>query len=172
VQADDDKAPPFYTIGYLISYALILWLLVILFVLFSVSDAVIWPVSRETLFAGSAVSMAAIIGLGTFALRRHVDPRGEIYALPEGMNAALRRSTMRKQALLFLLGVLGLGWFLTLLLPPCALKHSCIDFSEASLIFALTRSVVPFLIIIGLGRSIANVAGYSILYFRTAPVGS
>jgi hypothetical protein len=166
VQADDDKAPPFYTIGYLVSYALILWLLVILFVLFSVSDAVIWPVSRETLFAGSAVSMAAIIGLGTFALRRHVDPRGEIYGLPEGLNAAMRRSAMRKQALLFLLGVLGLGWFLTLLLPPCALKHSCIDFS-GSLFFALTRSIVPFLIIIGLGRSIANVAGYSILYYRT-----
>ena len=84
----------------------------------------------------------------------------------------MRRSAMRKQALLFLLGVLGLGWFLTLLLPPCALKHSCIDFSDASLLIAMTRSVVPFLIIIGLGRSIANVAGYSILYFRTAAVGS
>jgi len=172
VQANQDQTPPFYTIGYLVSYALILWLLVILFVLFSVSDAVIWPVSRETLFAGSAVSIAAIIGLGTFALRRHVDPRGEIYGLPEGMNAALRRSTMRKQASLFLLGVLGLGWFLTLLLPPCALKHSCIDFSESSLSFVLLRSVVPFLIVIGLGRSIANLAGYSILYCRTAAKSS
>jgi hypothetical protein len=167
VQPNQNKTPPFYTVGYLVSFALILWLLVILFVLFSVSDAVIWPVSRETLFAGSAVSIAAIIGLATFALRSHVDPSGAIYGLPDGMTLALRRSTIRKYILLFLSGVAGLGWFLTLLLPPCALEYSCIDFSHASLLLALSRSVVPFLIVIGLGRSIADLTGYTILYCRT-----
>ena len=172
MQADEDKATPFYTVGYLVSYGLILWLLLMLFALFAASDAKIWPVSREALFAGLSVSIAAIIGLATFALRRLVDPRGEIYGLPDGMNAAQRRTTIRNYIMLFVLGVVGLGWFLTLLLPPCALEHSCIDFSSASAFALLFRSVVPFLVITGLGRSIANVAGYSILYCRTAAVGS
>jgi hypothetical protein len=168
VHIDERKVPPFYTVGYIVSYALTLWLLLVLFVLFAVSDASIWPGPREALFAGASVSIAAIIGLATFALRRHVDPRGAIYGLPGGMNPAQRRSTIRNYVLLFLLGVVGLGWFLTLLMPPCALKQSCIDFSDAPLFFTLSRSVVPFLIIIGLGRSIANLAGYSIQYCRTA----
>jgi hypothetical protein len=172
MQIDQGKAPPFYTVGYLVSYALILWLLIVLFVLFELSAPEIWPVSREALFAGTSVSVAAIIGLATFALRRHVDPRGAIYGLPNGMNAAQRRSTIRKYILLFLVGVVGLGWFLILLLPPCALENSCINFSDSPLFFGLARSVVPFLIIIGLGRSIANLAGYSILYCRAAASGS
>jgi hypothetical protein len=169
---DQGKAPPFYTVGYLVSYGLILWLLLMLFALFAMSDAAIWPVSREALFAGLSVSVAAIIGLAAFALRRHVDPRGEIYGLPEGMNAAQRRRTIGRYILLFLFGVVGLAWFLTLLLPPCALRHSCVDFSSASVFVLLFRSVVPVLVIIGLGRSIANVAGYSILYCRNAASGS
>ena len=168
MQTDESKPPPHYTVGYLVSYALTLGLSLAMFVLFAVSAAVIWPAPRETLFAGISVSIAAVIGLATFALRGHVDPRGAIYGLPDGMTLALRRSTIRKHVLLFLFGVAGLGWFLTLLLPPCALEHSCIDFSDSSLVLVLSRSVVPFLIVIGLGRSIANLAGYSILYCRTA----
>ena len=168
MQIDESKLPRYYTVGYLVSYALILGLSLAMFVLFAVSDAVIWPAPREALFAGVAVSIAAIIGLATFALRDHVDPSGAIYGLPDGMAFAVRRSTVRKYVLLFLLSVAGLGWFLNLLMPPCALKHSCIDFSDSSLLFALSRSVVPFLVVIGLGRSIANLAGYAILYCRTA----
>jgi len=166
VEIDEDKLPPYYTVGYLVSYGLILGLSLAMFVLFAVSDAVIWPAPREALFAGVSVSIAAIIGLATFALRGHVDPTGRIYGLPDGMTFAVRRSTIRKHILLFLAGVAGLSWFLTLLLPPCALERSCIDFSD-SLLLALSRSVVPFLIVIGLGRSIANLAGYAILYCRT-----
>jgi hypothetical protein len=166
VQIDESKLPPFYTVGYLVSYALTLGLSLAMFVLFALSDAVIWPAPRESLFAGVSVSIAAIIGLATFALRGHVDPTGRIYGLPDGMVLAVRKSTIRKYILLFLLGVAGLGWFLTLLLPPCALEHSCIDFSGPSLLFALSRSVVPFLVVIGLGRSIADLAGYTVLYCR------
>lgn len=167
MQVDEGKRPSYYTVGYLVSYALILGLSLAMFVLFALSDAVIWPAPREALFAGVSVSIAAIIGLATFALRGHVDPTGAIYGLPDGMTFAVRRSTIRKYVLLFLFGVAGLGWFLTLLLPPCALERSCIDFSD-SLLLALSRSVVPFLVVIGLGRSIANVAGYAILYCRIA----
>jgi hypothetical protein len=167
VQIDESKPPPFYTVGYLVSYVLTLGLSLAMFVLFAVSDAVIWPAPREALFAGVSASIAAIIGLATFALRGHVDPRGVIYGLPDGITLAQRRSASRTYALMFLVGVAFLGWFLTLLLPPCALEHSCIDFSDSSLVLALSRSVVPFLIVIGLGRSIANLAGYSILYCRT-----
>ncbi|HKP24529.1 MAG TPA: hypothetical protein VJV39_11745 [Dongiaceae bacterium] len=168
MQIDEGKLPPYYTVGYLVSYALTLGLSLAMFVLFAVSDAVIWPAPREALFAGVSVSIAAIIGLAAFALRGHVDPRGVIYGLPDGMTLAQRRRVIRMYILLFVLGVAFLGWFLTLLLPPCALERSCIDFSDQSLVFALSRSIVPFVIVISLGRSIAGLAGYSILYCRTA----
>ncbi|HJR23514.1 MAG TPA: hypothetical protein VJ822_17905 [Dongiaceae bacterium] len=117
MQIDESKLPRYYTVGYLVSYALILGISLATFVLFAVSDAVIWPAPREAVFAGVSVSIAAIIGLATFALRGHVDPTGAIYGLPDGMTLAARRTTIRKYVLLFLFSAASLAWFLNLLLP-------------------------------------------------------
>ncbi len=168
MQIDESKLSKVNTPGYLASYGLSVVLLLVLFVVFGASDTTTWPARREVMFAAVSASIAAIVGLLTFAMRHRIDPAGVIFGLPEGMSAAQLRRTIRTYFLFSLLGVLLLGWMTTLLLPPCAMERSCIDFSDSSLLLAGLRSLLPFIVIIGLGRSAANLVCYSILYFRSS----
>ena len=163
MQIDEGKLSKVHTPGYLASYGLSVVLLLLLFVVFGTNDTTTWPAGREAMFAAVAASSVAIVGLLTFAMRRRIDPAGVIFGLPEGMSAAQLRRTIRAYLLFSLFGVLLLGWMMTLLLPPCAMERSCIDFSDSSLLLAGLRSLLPFIVIIGLGRSAANLACYSIL---------
>jgi hypothetical protein len=165
---DKSRLSKFYMPAYLASYAVTVVAMLILFVALAEMDAQAWTwsISRESAFAGVSVLISAIVGVLVFAIRSRADPSGVIYGLPEGMSVEQRRRATRTYALVFLFGGFFLGWLVTLLLPPCAMRRSCIDFSAPSLLFALAESFFPFLIVVALGKSVANFVCYSASYLR------
>jgi hypothetical protein len=142
---------------------------VVLLVMFRLSDRSDWPaeVDFEVTYVLLSTSVVALIALIVFPMRSWFDPNGFIYGSPERHISASRRLALRKHALMYIFFSVFFAYLVSLFVPECATRRACINFSEISALTLALKSVLPVAMVLVLGQCIGASLGFAVAWLRS-----